>query len=81
VPDLESKIACHRRGRAVGCLPRSAARELVRLHQLVERPVAVGRPPSPMDASLALQRRRQDPHTCANFVFPRDAICCHCLLA
>jgi LysR family transcriptional activator of the allD operon len=48
VPDLDSKIACHRRGLAVGFLPRSAARELVRLHQLVERPVAVGRPPSPL---------------------------------
>jgi len=54
VPDLDAKIACHRQGLAVGFLPGPVARKLVQELQLVERPVAVGRTPSP----LALAWRR-----------------------
>lgn len=55
VPDLEAKVACHRRGLAVGFLPAPVARELMRTDQLVERQVVVGRSPSP----LALAWRRK----------------------
>jgi LysR family transcriptional regulator, transcriptional activator of the allD operon len=54
VPDLDAKVACHRRGLAVGFLPGPVARKLVEKQQLVERPVALGRSPSP----LALAWRR-----------------------
>lgn len=54
VPDLDAKVACHRQGLAVGFLPRPVARDLMQMNQLVERPVAVGRSPSP----LALAWRR-----------------------
>lgn len=54
VPDLDAKVACHRQGLAVGFLPGPVARALVESDQLVERPVAVGRSPSP----LALAWRR-----------------------
>jgi LysR family transcriptional regulator, transcriptional activator of the allD operon len=55
VPDLHAKIACHLRGLGVGFLPGASARDLLRLHQLVERPVSVGRSPSPL--ALAWRRR------------------------
>lgn len=55
VPDLNAKIACHQRGLAVGFLPGPIARELIRTHQLVQRPVEAGRSPSP----LAIAWRRK----------------------
>jgi LysR family transcriptional activator of the allD operon len=55
VPDLHAKIACHLRGLGVGFLPGASARELLRLRQLVERPVSVGRSPSPL--AIAWRRR------------------------
>ncbi len=55
VPDLDAKVACHRRGLAVGFLPGPAARELIQSEQLVECRVEVGRLPSPL--ALAWRRR------------------------
>lgn len=55
VPDLDAKVACHRRGLGVGFLPERLARELIQAQQLVERPIAVGRSPSPL--ALAWRRR------------------------
>jgi LysR family transcriptional regulator, transcriptional activator of the allD operon len=55
VPDMHAKVACHLRGLGVGFLPAASARELLRLHHLVERPVSAGRSPSPL--SLAWRRR------------------------
>jgi LysR family transcriptional activator of the allD operon len=55
VPDLDAKVACHRRGLGVGFLPEPLARELIRTQQLVQRAVAVGRSPSPL--ALAWRRR------------------------
>jgi len=54
VPDLDAKIACHKLGLGVGFLPAAVARALVQRKQLVERPVVVGRSPSPL--ALALRR-------------------------
>ncbi len=55
VPDLDAKVACHRRGLGVGFLPEPVAHELIQTHQLVECLVAVGRSPSPL--ALAWRRR------------------------
>jgi LysR family transcriptional activator of the allD operon len=55
VPDLDAKVACHRRGLGVGFLPAPVARALMQAQQLVARPVAVGRSPSPL--ALAWRRR------------------------
>ena len=54
VPDMQTKIACHIAGLGVGFLPAPIAGELSRQRLLVERPVVVGRLPSP----LALAWRR-----------------------
>jgi LysR family transcriptional regulator, transcriptional activator of the allD operon len=54
VPDMQTKIACHVAGLGVGFLPAPIAGELSRQGLLVERPVVVGRLPSP----LALAWRR-----------------------
>jgi LysR family transcriptional activator of the allD operon len=54
VPDMQTKISCHVAGLGVGFLPAPIAGELSRQRLLVERPVAVGRLPSP----LALAWRR-----------------------
>ncbi|HEX4883535.1 MAG TPA: HTH-type transcriptional activator AllS [Casimicrobiaceae bacterium] len=54
VPDLHAKVACHIQGLGVGFLPAATVREQVRARLLVERPVKVGRSPSP----LALAWRR-----------------------
>ncbi len=54
VPDMQTKISCHITGLGVGFLPAPIAGELSRQRLLVERPVAVGRLPSP----LALAWRR-----------------------
>ncbi len=55
VPNLKTKIECHLRGLGVGFLPAASTRELLRTKRLVERPVSVGRSPSP----LAFAWRRQ----------------------
>ncbi len=54
VPDMATKVACHVAGLGVGFLPAPIARDLQRQRLLVERPVSVGRLPSP----LALAWRR-----------------------
>jgi len=54
VPDMQTKISCHVAGLGVGFLPAPIADELSRQRLLVERPVVVGRLPSP----LALAWRR-----------------------
>lgn len=48
VPDMQTKIACHVAGLGVGFLPAPIAGELVRQGLLLERPVVVGRQPSPL---------------------------------
>jgi len=54
VPDMQTKISCHIAGLGVGFLPAPIASELSRQRLLIERPVIVGRLPSP----LALAWRR-----------------------
>jgi LysR family transcriptional activator of the allD operon len=51
VPDLHTKIACHKAGLGVGFLPAPIAQELQDKHQLVTRPVVSGRAPSPLSCA------------------------------
>ncbi len=48
VPDIRTKIACHLQGVGVGFLPRARVQDLLLSNQLVDRPVSVGRTPSPL---------------------------------
>lgn len=85
VPDLHAKTACHIQGLGVGFLPAATVREQVRSRLLVERPVKVGRSPSPLalawrrrgegriTAHLRLLCERQDP-LLAPFFAPLDPV-------